>query len=260
MATQASLLSISRTHLYYRPVAPSEREVAIKHRIDEIFTECPFYGSRKLHALLLPDFAPLARNTVCSYMREMGLQAIYPGPKLSRKHPEHAIYPYLLRNVRAAYPNHIWGVDITYIRLRGNWLYLVAILDWYSRYVMSWALDDSLEIGFVLDAIDRALSLATPTIWNSDQGSHFTSPLCTERLKAKGVQISMDGRGRAFDNIFTERFWRSLKYEEVYLHDYGNPREARAGITRYIGLYNHKRPHEALAYQTPVTWYFGKPA
>lgn len=260
LATQASLLGISRTHLYYRPIPPSEREVAIKHRIDELFTECPFYGSRKLHALLLSEFAPLARNTVRWYMQEMGLQAIYPGPKLSRKHPDHDVYPYLLRNVSATYPNHIWGVDITYIRLRGNWLYLVAILDWYSRYVISWALDDSLEIGFVLDAMDQALSLATPTIWNSDQGSHFTSPLCTERLKAKRVQISMDGRGRAFDNIFTERFWRSLKYEEVYLHDYSNPREARMGITQYMSLYNHKRPHEALGYQTPVTWYLGMPA
>ena len=260
MATQASLLSISRTHLYYRKAAPLEREVAIKHRIDQLFTECRFYGSRKLHALLLPEFGPLARNTVRSSIHEIGLQAIYPGPKLSRRHPEHQVYPYLLRNVTATYPNHIWGVDITYIRLRGNWLYLVAILDWYSRYVVSWALDDSLEIGFVLEAIDRAFTLATPTIWNSDQGSHFTSPLCTERLKAKSVQISMDGRGRAFDNIFTERFWRSLKYEEVYLHDYGNPREARQGITRYIGLYHHKRPPEALDYQTPATWYFGMPA
>ena len=260
MATQTSLLSISRTHLYYRPAAPSAREVAIKHRIDELFTECPFYGSRKLHALLLPEFGPLARNTVRHYMQEMGLAAIYPGPKLSQRHPEHRVYPYLLRNVTAAHPNHIWGVDITYVRVRGSWLYLVAILDWFSRYVISWALDDSLEIAFVLDTIDRALTLATPTIWNSDQGSHFTSPLCTERLLAKGVQISMDGRGRAFDNSFTERFWRSLKYEEVYLHDYGNPREARAGITRYIGLYNHKRPHEALSYQTPVAWYFGRPA
>jgi putative transposase len=259
LVTQASLLGISRTHLYYRPIPPSEREVAIKHRIDELFTECPFYGSRKLHALLLPEFAPLARNTVRSYMHEMGLQAIYPGPKLSRKHPEHHVYPYLLRNVTAAYPNHIWGIDITYIRLRGSWLYLVAILDWYSRYVISWALSDSLEIEFVLDTMDYAFTLATPTIWNSDQGSHFTSPLCIERLKARQVQISMDGRGRAFDNIFTERFWRSLKYEEVYLHDYSNPREARVGLTRYIGLYNHKRPHEALSYQTPATYYFGTP-
>ncbi len=193
-------------------------------------------------------------------MHEMGLQAIYPGPKLSAKHQEHLVYPYLLRNVRAAYPNHIWGCDITYIRLRGSWLYLVAILDWYSRYVVSWALDDSLEIDFVLDALDRALSMVTPVFWNSDQGSHFTSPLCIERLKAKSVQISMDGRGRALDNIFTERFWRSLKYEEVYLHDYSNPREARAGITRYMDLYNHRRPHEALSYQTPANWYFTRPA
>jgi len=190
------------------------------------------------------------------YLQEMGIQAIYPAPKLSTRHPDHRIFPYLLRNVTAAYPNHIWSVDITYIRLRSTWLYLVAILDWYSRYIISWALDDTLEIGFVLQATDQALEMAKPTIWNSDQGSQFTSPQYTERLLSKGVQISMDGRGRAFDNIFIERFWRSLKYEEVYLHDYGNPREARQGITRYIGLYNHTRPHEALGYQTPATWFF----
>jgi putative transposase len=204
----------------------------------------------------MPEFGPIARNTVRGYMQQMGIQAVYPGPKLSKRHPEHRVFPYLLRNVTAEAPNHIWSVDITYVRLRTNWLYLVAILDWYSRYVVSWALDDTLEIGFVLQATDQALEMAKPTIWNSDQGSQFTSPHITERLLSKGVQISMDGRGRAFDNIFIERFWRSLKYEEVYIHDYGNPREARQGITRYMGLYNHKRPHEALGYQTPATWYF----
>jgi putative transposase len=260
LAQQAALLDISRTHLYYQPAPPSQREVAIKHRIDTLFTDCPFYGSRKIQALLLGEFGPIARNTVRRYMQEMGIHAVYPGPKLSVRHPDHRIFPYLLRNVTAAYPNHIWSVDITYIRLRGTWLYLVAILDWYSRYVISWALDDTLEIGFVLEATDHALALATPTIWNSDQGSQFTSPQWTERLLSKGVQISMDGRGRAFDNIFIERFWRSLKYEEIYLHDYGTPREARQGVTRYMGLYNHTRPHEALGYQTPATWYVRRPA
>ena len=256
LTQQAALLGLSRTHLYYQPARPSAREVAIKHRIDTLFTDCPFYGSRKIQALLMPEFGPIARNTVRRYMQEMGIQAIYPGPRLSKRHPEHRVFPYLLRNVTAEEPNHIWSVDITYVRLRTNWLYLVAILDWYSRYVISWALDDTLEIGFVLEATDQALEMAKPTIWNSDQGSQFTSPHYTERLLSKGVQISMDGRGRAFDNIFIERFWRSLKYEEVYLHDYANPREARQGITRYMGLYNHKRPHQALGYQTPATWYF----
>jgi putative transposase len=253
------LLSISRTHLYYQAAPPSAREVAIKHRIDELYTACPFYGSRRMQVLLEPQFGPLARNTVRRYMQEMGIAAIYPGPKLSKQHPDHRIYPYLLRHLTAAYPNHVWGVDITYVRLRGSWLYLVAILDWFSRYVVSWALDDTLEIGFVLHAVEQALRLATPTIWNSDQGSHFTSPQYTAQLEAAGVQISMDGRGRALDNIFTERFWRSLKYEEIYLHDYGSPREARQGITHYIGFYNHERPHQALEYRTPAALYFAPP-
>jgi len=237
---------MSRTHLYYQPVPPSARAVAIKHRIDELFTACPFYGSRKLQALIEPTFGTIARNTIRRYMHEMGIAAVYPGPNLSRRHPDHRIYPYVLRHVTAAHPNHVWGVDITSVRLRGSWLYLVAVLDWYSRYVVSWALSDTLEIPFVLETVEHALTLATPTIWNSDQGSHFTSPQYTQRLDAAGVHISMDGRGRALDNSFTERFWRSLKYEEVYLHAYGSARDARQGITRYISFDNHERPHQAL--------------
>jgi putative transposase len=259
LRTQADLLSISRTHLYYQAVPPSAREVAIKHRIDELYTAYPFYGSRRIQVLLEPQFGSLARNTVRRSMQEMGITAIYPRPNLSKQHPDHHIYPYLLRHLIAAYPNHVWGVDITYVRLRGSWLYLVAILDWFSRYVVSWALDDTLEIGFVHQAVEQALRLATPTIWNSDQGSHFTSPQYTAQLQAAGVQISMDGRGRALDNIFIERFWRSLKYEEIYLHDYGSPREARQSITHYIGFYNHERPHQALEYRTPAALYFAPP-
>ncbi len=259
LGMQAALLSISRTHLYYRAAPPSAREVAIKHRIDELFTACPFYGSRKMKVRLEPTFGSIARNTIRRYMHEMGIAAVYPGPQLSRRHPDHRIYPYLLRDVTAAHANHVWGVAITYVRLRGSWLYLVAILDWFSRYVVSWALSDTLEIPFVLEAVEQALLVATPLIWNSDQGSHFTSPQYTHRLEVAGVQISMDGRGRALDNIFTERFWRSLKYEEIYLHDYGSPREARQGITRYMGFYNHERPHQALDYRTPAATYFAPP-
>ena len=230
--------------------------MAIKHRIDELYTATPFYGSRKIQVLLQPEFGTLARNTVRRYMQEMGIAAIYPGPNLSRRHHEHQIYPYLLRGVTAAEPNHIWGIDITYIRLRQGWMYLVAVLDWYARYVVSWALDDTLEMPFVVDAVERALTVATPQIWNSDQGSHFTSVQYIQRLEAAGVRISMDGKGRALDNIFTERFWRSVKYEEVYRYDYGSPREARQGITRYMTLYNGQRPHQSLAYRTPATVYF----
>ena len=151
-------------------------------------------------------------------MHEMGIQAIYPKLNLSRRHPEHIVYPYLLRGVKASWPNHIWGIDITYVRVQGSWLYLVAVLDWFARSIVSWQLDDTLEIGFVLEAVKRALDSATPTIFNSDQGSHFTSPQYTELVKAVGAQISMDGRGRVFDTIFTERFWRSFKYEDVVRH------------------------------------------
>lgn len=253
---QADLLSLSRSSLYYQPVPPSAREVAIKHRIDELYTAHPFYGSRKLQVLLQPEFGTLARNTVRGYMQEMGIAAIYPGPNLSRRRLDQRIYPYLLRGITARFPNHIWGIDITYIRLRSGWMYLGAILDWYSRYVVSWALDETLEMPFVVEAVETALAVATPWFFNSDQGSHFTSPQYTQRVEATGAQISMDGKGRAFDNIFTERFWRSLKYEEVFVHDYESPREARQGITRYMALYNRQRPHQALAYRTPAAVYF----
>ena len=190
----------------------------------------------------------------------MGLSALCPGPNLSHRRLDHAIYPYLLRHLPAAHPNHIWGIDITYVRLSGGWLYLVAVLDWYSRYVVSWELDQTLEMPFVLDAVERALGQATPTIWNSDQGSHFTSPQYIERLKQAHVQISMDGKGRALDNIFTERLWRTVKYEEVYLHDYAHPKEAWQYLAQYFDFYNHRRIHQALNYLTPAQVYFGKEA
>lgn len=255
LRTQADLLGLSRASLYYQPVPPPPEEVAMKHRIDELYTAHPFYGSRKLRVLLAEAFGPTNRKRVQRYMREMGIAGIAPGPNLSKRLTEHRVYPYLLRNVTASAPNHVWGCDITYIRLRHGWLYLVVILDWYSRYVVSWALDDTLELPFVLDAVGQALDGATPQIWNTDQGSQFTSPQLTQLLEASGAQISMDGKGRAFDNIFTERFWRSLKYEDIYLSDYGSPREARQGIARYIQFYNTERPHQALADCRPAQVY-----
>jgi putative transposase len=251
------LLSISRRSLYYQPVPPPPEEVAIKHRIDELYTAHPFYGSRKLTVLLEPEFAPINRKRVQRYMREMGIAGISPGQNLSKRALDHRIYPYLLRSITAQAPNHIWGCDITYVRLRAGWMYLVAVLDWFSRYVISWALDDTLELPFVLDAIGQALRIATPQIWNTDQGSQFTSPQLTSQLEAAGARISMDGKGRAHDNIFTERLWRSLKYEEVYLADYGSPREARVGIGQYFQFYNTERPHQALDYRRPVDLYLG---
>jgi putative transposase len=257
LATQADLLSLNRTGLYYQPVPPSAEEVALKHRIDEIYTQYPFYGSRKIVVALQPEFK-VNRKAVQRHMHEMGIAGIVPGPNLSKRSTAHKIYPYLLRNVTITRPNQVWGIDITYIRLQSAWLYLVAILDWFSRYVISWELDQTLELPFVLSAVERALAHATPEIWNSDQGSHFTSPQYTDLLFAANVQISMDGRGRALDNIFVERLWRSVKYEEVYLHDYSTPREARQGLTRYFQFYDHERPHQALDYRTPADVYFGR--
>lgn len=252
---QAHLLGLNRTSLYYKPRPPSPTELALKRRLDELHTEIPTYGSRRLTQQLRREGHDVCRETTRQYMCEMGLWAIYPKPNLSRRHPEHTIYPYLLRNLKAAYPNHIWGIDITYIRLHKGWLYLVAVLDLFSRYVISWQLSDTLEIPFVLAAVDAALATAHPVIWNSDQGSHFTSPQYTRRLLDAGVQISMDGRGRAFDNIFVERLWRTVKYEEVYLHEYETPRQARQGLERYFHFYNQRRLHQSLAYHTPIEIY-----
>ena len=259
LTAQAALLSLSRSRLSYQPVAPSPEEVALKHRIDEIYTAIPFYGARRIAAQLAREGRPLNRKTVARYMAEMRLTAIYPGPNLSKRAAQAAIYPYLLRNLPIIRTNHVWGVDITYVRCRQGWLYLVAVLDWFSRYVLSWELDQTLAQPFVTVAVERALAQATPEIWNSDQGSHFTSPQYTERLKAAGVRISMDGKGRALDNIFTERLWRTVKYEEVYLHEYTSLREARTGLTAYFDFYNHRRLHQALGYRPPAEVYAERP-
>ncbi len=259
LTLQADLLSLNRSSLYYQPVPPSAEELWIRRRIDEIYTHWPFYGSRKITAELRKERV-INRKAVQRHMREMGIAAICPGLNLSQRRQDHAIFPYVLRNLTATSPNHVWGIDVTYIRLRAGWLYLVAVLDWYSRYVVSWELDQTLELPFVLEAVDRALTHATPTIWNSDQGSHFTSPQYIERLQQAQVHISMDGKGRALDNIFTERLWRTVKYEEVYLHDYAHRREARQHLVQYFDFYNYRRLHQALNYLTPAQVYFGKEA
>jgi putative transposase len=259
LTTQATLLSLNRSSLYYVPLPPTPEELHLKRRIDEIYTASPFYGSRKITAVLRQEMT-VNRKAVQRHMREMGLVALYPGPKLSQRAPDHRVFPYLLRGLTLTRPNQVWGIDITYIRLRNGWLYLVAVLDWFSRYVLSWELDQTLEMPFVLQATQRALTVATPSIWNSDQGSHFTSPQYTGLLQAAGVQISMDGRGRALDNIFTERLWRTVKYEEVYLHDYDSPRHARQNLADYFPFYNTQRPHQALGYRTPAAVYFADPA
>lgn len=255
---QATLLSLNRSSLYYKPVQPSPEELALKHRIDELYTEYPFYGSRRIAAQLGREGLVVNRKAVQRHMQEMGIAGITPGPNLSRRNQQHQVYPYLLRGLPITAVNQVWGIDITYIRMPRGWMYLVAILDWYSRYVVSWELDQSLEIGFVLEAVRRAVSRAQPSILNSDQGSHFTSPSYIDLLRSAQIQISMDGKGRATDNIFTERLWRSLKYEEVYLHEYTSPRQAREGIDTYLKFYNTKRLHQSLDYRTPAEIYYGR--
>lgn len=249
-------MSLSRSSLYYRPTPPSTAEVAAKHRIDELYLEFPYYGARRMAAQLQREGMSIDRKTARKYMQEMGLIAIYPGPNLSKRHPGHQIFPYLLRDVTPNAPNHVWGTDITYIRLRAGWLFLVVVLDWYSRYIVSWALDDTLELPFVLDAARRALVQATPQIWNTDQGSQFTSPQFTQLVLNAGARLSMDGKGRALDNIFTERLWRTIKYDHVYLHDYASPREAREQLSQFLRVYNERRLHEALGYRPPAEVYF----
>lgn len=207
---QAELLSLNRSSLYYQPMPVSAEELGLKRRIDEIYTAHPFYGSPKITAQLNGEGWAINHKRIERYMREMGIAAIRPGPNLSKKRAEEGVWPYLLRNVEVVRPNQVFGIDITYIRLRYSWLYLVAVLDWYSRYVLSWELDETLELPFVLSAVDRALACAVPEIFDSDQGSHFTSTAYTSRLLAAGTRISMDGRGRAFDNIFVERLWRTI--------------------------------------------------
>jgi putative transposase len=253
---QAELLSVSRSSLYYHPREPSQEELAVKRRIDELYTQYPFYGSRKIEAQLRREGVVINRKTVQRQMREMGIVAIYPGPNLSRRQHKEHVFPYLLRHLTIRAPNQVWGIDITYIRMLKGWMYLVAVLDWYSRYVISWELDPTLEMPFVVTAVQRALSIATPVIWNSDQGSHFTSPQYLHLLHDAHIQISMDSKGRAIDNIFTERLWRTVKYEEVYVHDYTSPREARQQLSAYFDFYNHKRLHQSLDYQTPAEVYF----
>jgi len=225
-------------------------------KIDEIYTELPYYGIRKMTKELNGQKIIINHKHVARLMREMGIEAIYPKPSLSRNANQHPVYPYLLRNIIASYPNHIWGTDITYIRLKQGFVYLVAFLDWYSRYVVSWRLSTMLTTDFVLQAAHDALTVGTPTIINSDQGVHFTSADYLSIWNPETTKISMDGRGRAMDNIFTERLWRSVKYEEVYLKNYDSVLDAKDGLIRYFDIYNTRRLHQALNYRTPENIYY----
>jgi putative transposase len=250
-------LDVSRSGYYYEPVAVSERELMLMNKIDEIYTELPFYGSPRVTRELHRQGIVVNHKMVERLMRQMGLVALFPQKNTSKPNPNHPVFPYLLNKTQASYPNHIWGTDITFVRGHGVWFYLVAILDWYSRYVLSWRLSRTLTADFCVEALTEALVQALPEFHNSDQGSQFTSFEYVSILKSHpGIRISMDGRGRCFDNIFTERLWRTVKYEEVYLKDYRTFDEARESLQRYFQLYNNRRLHQALNYQTPADVYY----
>lgn len=257
---QCELLGLNRTSLYYKPRAITDQKLRILHRIDELFTECPAFGGATIGTVLRREGLLISDPTVRKYMTEMGLQAIYPGPNLSKRNHEHKLYPYLLKGLNITKPNQVWGTDITYIRMKSDFVYLVAYMDWYSRYVVAWELSDNLSTDFVLKCLQRALQKAKPEICNSDQGSQFTDKLHIALLLENAVKISMDGKGRCMDNIFTERLWRSLKYQEVYLKEYESPHDARIGIGDYLKMYNNFRPHQGLGGLTPHEVYYGNSA
>ena len=256
LTQQCRLLGINRSTLYYKPAAPAPMALLIKLVIDYIFTNRPVYGYRRITKELVEVYGLLVdRKTTLRYMREMGIQAIYPKPDTSKPNPENKVYPYLLKGLKITHPNQVWSTDITYIPMIGGFMYLTAIIDWYSRYVLSWALSDTLEIDFVLEAAREALKRGKPEIM-SDQGSHYTSPKFTQILIDAGVSISMDHKGRCFDNIFVERLWRTVKYELIYINDFNSPRELRNKLTEYFLFYNYERYHQSLDYQTPAQVHF----
>lgn len=249
---QCELLGVNRSGLYYRPLGESRENLKLMRLIDEEYTRRPFFGSRKILQWLHEQSYPVGRERVRRLMRRLGLQAVYPKPRLSQPGERHKIYPYLLNGVVITRVNQVWSTDITYVRMAEGFVYLVAVMDWFSRFVLSWALSLTMEVDFCLEALERAFRWGRPEIFNSDQGSQFTSEKFTGVLARRGVAISMDGRGRCLDNIFIERLWRSLKYEEVYLHDYMRVPEARTGIGNWFRFYNHQRFHQSLNYRTPA--------
>lgn len=251
LVRQSRLLGVSRSALYYQPADPSAYELELMALMDRQYLKTPFYGSRRMKAWLEAEGHVVNRKRVARLMRLMGLEAIYQRPKTSQPAPGHQIFPYLLRGVAIARTNQVWAVDITYIPMRRGFLYLVAIMDWHSRFVLAWRLSISLEVEFCLSALGEALTKGQPEIFNSDQGSQFTSQRFTGMLLKRNIRVSMDGKGRCMDNVVVERLWRSLKYEEVYLKAYDTVAEARAGIAAWFKFYNHERPHQALDYRTP---------
>lgn len=253
---QCALLELPRSSYYYTPQRDDEYNQCIMNAIDEQYTRTPFYGVIRMEQALREDYGfAVNPKRVRRLMRLMGLEAVYPKPNLSKASAEHKKYPYLLRNLIIDHPDQAWGADITYVRMHHGYVYLVAVMDWYSRYVLSWEISTTLDAAFCVSTLQRALQISKPEIFNSDQGVQFTSNEFTALLKENGIRISMDGQGRAFDNIMVERLWRSVKYEEVYLKDYERPSEAIRGLSDYFDFYNNKRPHQSLGYKAPVSLY-----
>ena len=255
MRRQCQLLGVNRSGLYYQGVEESVENLHLMRLLDEQYTRCPFYGVLRMTAWLHQQGYSVNAKQVRRLLRPLGLMAVYPQPRLSQPGARAQLYPYVLTGMTIDRSDQVWSTDITYVRLSQGFVYLVAIMDWYSRYVLSWEVSVTLDSHFCVSALERALIRTQPEIFNSDQGAQFTSLAFTEPLLARGILISMDGRGRVFDNIFVERLWRSVKYEEVYLKDYRSVPEAIQGLWRYFEFYNRERLHQALNYQTPATVY-----
>jgi putative transposase len=257
---QSKLLKVSRSSVYYKPRSFSEDELKLMRAIDEFHLEHPFAGNRMLRDFLRRDDMRVGRRHMRTVMRRMGIEAIYRKPNTSKPAQGHKIYPYLLRNVAVTRANQVWSTDITYVPMKHGFVYLIAVIDWFSRRVLSWKLSITMDVSFCLEALDEALSKhGKPEIFNTDQGSQFTSIDFTGRLKQAGIAISMDGKGRWRDNVFVERFWRSIKYEEIYLHGYDSVSVARSRIGQYIQFFNNRRPHSSLQAQTPDQVYYHRP-
>jgi putative transposase len=252
IARQCQLLGLARSSFYYQPVAVDPAELALLRRIDEQYLRTPFFGSRQMCAWLRRAGEMVNRKRMQRLMRRLGLQGAVPGPHTSRPHPEHVVYPYLLGHLCIDRPNLVWSSDITYVPMARGYLYLVAVIDWYSRYVLAWALSNTLEGRFCVEALEAALARGEPVVFNTDQGAQFTSEAFTGQLKQRQILISMDGRGRALDNVFIERLWRTLKYEDIYLRDYADGHALHHGLECYFAFYNHARPHSALGGRTPA--------
>jgi len=252
---QCELLSLNRSTWYYTAATESEENLCLMRLIDEQYLRRPFFGSRRMSVWLESVGHVVNRKRVQRLMRRMGIEALYPKPRTTQNNPEHRIFPYLLRDVAIVRPNQVWSADITYVPMPRGFMYLTAVIDWYSRYVLSWQLSNSLEGSFCLEVLEEALSQGRPEIFNTDQGVQYTAAAFTSRLQRDQILISMDGRGRALDNVFVERLWRSVKYECLYLHGFATVPALTQGLTDYFDFYRHERPHQALDYSTPAQVY-----